>query len=266
MRRNIKGTIITVVFILLISVIFIAYWLYNKYTPGKEEADRGAYYGVTADEQPAVVIDSSITGTNGLIKDGTVYIAYDTVRQKLNDRFYYDSTENLLLYTLPESIVTAQPDTARYFVDGKAAESDHDVAVTDGSAVYIAADFVQQYTNIDYTFYDSPGRIFITKTWGTVQNAAVSKDTQLRETADIKSPIVTEITAESEVTVINADDSWGLVSTDNGEVGYIRMKYLKDQSDKEISRAFEEPVYTNLRSGEGVRMAWHQVTKPVSQQ
>ena len=41
----------------------------------------------------------------GIYEDGQVYLPVDWVNEHLNERFYWDEGEQLLVYALPESIV-----------------------------------------------------------------------------------------------------------------------------------------------------------------
>ncbi len=42
------------------------------------------------------------------MRDGRCYLPLDTVHTYLNDRFYADYNENLLLYTTPDEIIRAE--------------------------------------------------------------------------------------------------------------------------------------------------------------
>lgn len=88
--------------IILIAAVLFSALFWKKYGPSKERADLEEYYGITAKEQIAVVIDNQNIGAKGMMFDSEPYIEYAVVRDFLNERFYLDANENLLLYTLPE--------------------------------------------------------------------------------------------------------------------------------------------------------------------
>ena len=48
--------------------------------------------------------------------DGEVYVTTDTLYDYLNERFYWDQAENLLLYTTPTEVITAAVGSAAYSV------------------------------------------------------------------------------------------------------------------------------------------------------
>ena len=96
-QRNLIIKITT--FILILAGGIGGALLYKKYSPSKEMADLNEYYGIKQENQLAVVIDDALAQTHGIVQDGTAYVEYSVVRDFLNERFYVDHNENLLLYT-----------------------------------------------------------------------------------------------------------------------------------------------------------------------
>ena len=62
------------------------------------------------------------------------------------------------------------------------------------------------------------------------------------------------------VTVLEDEDDWMKVGTEDGFVGYVRTSSLRDITAETISREFEEPVYTNITKDYTINMAWHNVS------
>ena len=80
--------------------------LIKKFGPSKHKADLNEYYGINQEQQLAVIIDDNVLGAHGMIIDGNAYVEYSVVRDYLNERFYVDHNENILLYTLPEGTIS----------------------------------------------------------------------------------------------------------------------------------------------------------------
>ena len=55
----------------------------------------------------AVIVDNQVVEPYGMISDGKAYVQYEVIRDNINDRFYWDPNENILLYTLPNSFLSA---------------------------------------------------------------------------------------------------------------------------------------------------------------
>ena len=260
-RRRKSRRIITILLLcVLIIAAALAAFVWKRYSPTKEKYDLKQYYGIEKDGQMAVVVNNHIAGPTGFIEDGKAYVQYDTVRDSINSRFYWDSEGQTLLYTLPNDIVSAGADSTEYAVSKDEKSEDYVIVKMDGDTPYIALDFIQQYTNIDYEVYESPSRVMIESDWGKVSVAKVKKDSQVRYQAGVKSPILTEVKKGDEVTWLEDEGKWKKVRTKDGFIGYMKNSALKDVEKKKKSRDFEEPVYTNISKDYTINLAWHNVT------
>ncbi len=260
-KRRKKNLGIRIAFlILLIIMAAAAVFLWKRYSPSREEADRNKYYGIENENQLAIIVDNQIVEPHGMIADGKAYIQYEIVRDYINSRFYWDANENILLYTLPNDMVSVGVGSKEYTVSKEKNTQDYVILKTEGSTAYIALDFIQQYSNIDYEVYDNPGRVMIVSDWGETTVAEVKKNTQVRYRGGVKSPILAEVKKKDEVTVVEHEGDWEKVRTKDGFIGYIKGSALKEAEKKTISREFEEPEYTNIKKDYTINMAWHNVT------
>ena len=113
---------------------------------------------------------------------------------------------------------------------------------------------------MEYEVYDDPGRVVITSAWGDIQTAEIRRDTQVRYQGGVKSPILTEISGNSKVVVLEDENDWMKVGTEDGFIGYVKTNTLKNITTETRSREFEEPVYTNISKDYTINMAWHNVS------
>lgn len=261
-RRRRKRNLAFKMSILVLIVIGIVggAFLLKRYSPSKEKADLKKYYGIEQDNQVAVIIDNQILEAKAAMFDGKPYLEYSLVRDYLNDRFYWDSNENILLYTLPEGTIRADVGSNEYTLQKEKKSEDYTIIKTEGSTAYIALDFVQKYTNIEFKTYEDPQRVMIISDWGKIRMATVKKDTQVRYRGGVKSPYLTEVSKKDKVTVIENEGDWKKVRTEDGYIGYIKKNCLKNEKEETISREFEEQVYTNISKDYTINMAWHVVT------
>ena len=261
-RRQRKRNLAFKMSILVLIVIGIVGGAFSlkRYSPSKEKADLKKYYGIEQDNQVAVIIDNQILEAKAAMFDGKPYLEYSLVRDYLNDRFYWDSNENILLYTLPEGTIRADVGSNEYTLQKEKKSEDYTIIKTEGSTAYIALDFVQKYTNIEFKTYEDPQRVMIISDWGKIRTATVKKDTQVRYRGGVKSPYLTEVSKKDKVTVIENEGDWKKVRTEDGYIGYIKKNCLKNEKEETISREFEEQVYTNISKDYTINMAWHVVT------
>ena len=257
-KRNL-GIKIAALVILVIAIVAAAF-LWKKYSPSKEEYDLNKYYGIENEGQLAITVDNQVVEPHGMIADGKAYVQYEIVRDYINSRFYWDPNENVLLYTLPKDMVTVEVGSKDYNVSKEKKSEDYVILKTEGSTAYIALDFVQQYTNIDYELYNDPNRLMIVSDWGETTVAAVKKNTQVRYQGGVKSPILTQVKKKDEVTILEDEGDWKKVRTKDGFIGYVKSKALRKEEKKIVSRAFEEQEFTSIKKDYTINMAWHNVT------
>lgn len=257
-KRNLALKMCILVFI-VIGIIGGAFVL-KRYSPSKEKADLKKYYGIETENQVAVIVNNEVREAGAAIFDGKTYLEYSLVRDYLNDRFYWDSNENILLYTLPEGTIRADVGSNEYTFQKEKKSEEYAIVKTEGSTAYIALDFVKKYTDIEFKTYKDPQRVMIVSDWGNIKMATVKKDTQVRYRGGVKSPYLTEVSKKDKVTVIENEGDWKKVRTKDGYIGYIKKNYLKNEEEVMFSRTFEEPVYTNISKDYTINMAWHVVT------
>ena len=262
--------ILIVAALIIAAAGIVAVWY--RYGSSNERADLEQYYGIGADDEFAVVIDNEVVRAEsetsdgqespapGRIFDGEYYIEYSVVRDQINKRFYWDPNEKVMLYTLPGGNVTVQADSSEYTEISESKSEDYVILKTEGSTAYIALPFIQAYTNMEYSVYDAPNRAVITSKWGEIETALIRHDTQVRYRGGVKSPILKEVSKSDKVTVLEDEDDWMKVATEDGVIGYVKTNALKNRKTETISREFEEPVYTNISKDQTINLAWHNVS------
>ena len=259
-RRKRQRMIRFVLLIILIIAAIAGIILWKRYSPSKEQYDMKKYYGIEKDGQVGITVDNKVVEAEGKLAGGKVYVAYNIVRDYINSRFYWDPNENVLLYMLPEDMISVDVGSKDYSISKKKKSEDYVILKTEGNTAYIALDFVQQYTNIDYEVSNNPDHVMIRTKWGKTDVATVKKNTQVRYQGVVKSPVLAELKKKDEVTVVESEQNWKKVRTADGVIGYVKNKALKNEEKKNITRKFEEQDYSNISKDYTINMTWHNVT------
>ena len=258
-----------IVLLLIIGAVgALAVW--KKYGPSKEKADLEQYYGLTSEDDLAVIVNNRVIKNDesgvpaGKLIDGEAYIEYSVVRKLINSRFYWDPNESVMLYTLPNGNVSVTVGSSDYTEISEKKSEDYTILKTEGRTAYIALPFIQKYTNMDYSVYDNPDRAAITSSFGAIQTATLKRDTEVRFQGGVKSPILTEVKKSDKVTVLEDEDGWKKVATADGFIGYVKTNTLRKVKEETISREFAEPDYSNMSVNGKINMAWHNVENDVA--
>ena len=214
MKRKVIPVLIGLLLIVLILAGAAGVFLFQRYSGSKEEADLNAYFGLNDSQEVAIVWNQELTEEKGLLQDERCYL--DTVHEMLNERFYVDHNEKLLLYTLPEE--TVQIGIGEQTADGYTA------AVEQDGDVWLALDYVKQYSDFNYALYTEPNRVVLTTNWDTLQSAELKKNTALRVRGGVKSEVLQNLEKGTKVTVLEEMENWDQVQTHES----IRRNFLEE--------------------------------------
>ena len=249
----------TVFFVVLIVSVIVGAFLIKTLGPSKEKADLNKYYGIEKENQLAVIIDDEVIGAKGTLFEGRPYVEYSVVRDYLNERFYLDMNENILLYTLPTGTIRADVGSKEYALQKERESREYVILKMEGNTAYIALEFVQEYTDLEFEVFEQPNRVMIVSDWDTMV-AEVKKTTQVRIKDGVKEAILTNVSKKNKVTIIKDNANWKKVRTEDGVVGYIKESCLKKETKQKIARDFKEQEYPNISKDYTINMAWHVVT------
>uniref|UniRef100_UPI0040578AF5 glycosyl hydrolase family 18 protein n=1 Tax=Acetatifactor sp. TaxID=1872090 RepID=UPI0040578AF5 len=258
---NMKKAIPVIVAILLIIVIGAAYFgkiLYDKYSYSKETVDMNEYYQVSG-EQSAIILQDEMVEEKAIIRGNVCYLDLATVHKYLNEIFYVDYAENLLLYTTATETVRVNLGETSYSTDAGNMDVGYTIAYVENDTVYVALDYVKQYTNFSYDVYDRHIQVYTQ--WGSKEIADIAKDTAVRERGGVKSPILREIMKGETVEILETMETWSKVKTSDSIIGYVENKRLTGISAVEETpvKDYVAPEYTSIAMEGKVSLGWHAI-------
>ena len=264
MDRRAKLAAAGSIFVLVVIVIAVSAILIKRFTPSREVMPLEEYYQAEEGDVLVMLHDQYCEETAKLI-DGQIYFRFDMVQELFNHRFYWDENENILSYTTPTEIIRAEVGSQDYTVNMNKTTVQYQIVKTQGDAVYLAAEFVKQYSDMDYQFYEDPDRVTVQYEWKDYLYADVRRATQLRTEPDIKSPILRELETGEKLLYVDAateqeQNGFVKVMTADGIIGYVQTRALTDSYYETLESDFEAPVYTSIQRDYTINMVWHQVT------
>ena len=264
MKKKNLPILIVVLLIFLVGAAGTAVYFIQKYTPTKDRMKASEYYGVgeNAAEVP-LIFGTEILEQRGICIDQEVFVSRDVVAKYLNKRFYWDSSESILIYTTPTEKYTIEPGTNVYMVNGKEQrKEEYSICELQGDTPYINIKYVQKFTDIEYNILDKPGRLVVQYQWEDIPVVEVKEDqAPVRYRGGIKSEILTNVASGTKLRLLDELEEWDQVVTEDGFIGFIAKKDLAGASSViTLVREFEEPEYTSQKRDFKINLAWHQVT------
>ncbi len=284
MSKKRAPAIFVIILIVIIAAAALIYYFLGGGFSSRKHMDAADYFGNAADGEAAIVSTEGLSDKKALISNGITYIDYDTVHNYINDKFYLDTTENILTVTTPTEkvqtdITTADAsvimissgdevdsgDTAGESPEGAADNSGQEAAdnvtgestqdAETGKLVYISLDYIRQYSDIEVNELSDPARLVIRDRWD-LENATVNKDAPIRFEESKKSVIIKDAAAGDTLTVISRGTDFARVMTSDGFVGYISNDVLTISDPASHESSLGE--YTSLSFDGKINMVFHQ--------
>ena len=249
MDKKYKSIIAVAVLVILVAILGIVTHVVMKYIPSSEKMDLNEYYGEMADGEIALVIGTEKLEERGLVDGDRVYLPLDVVNTYLNQRYYWDSANQQMLYATPSELTS----------ESASSEAGDKVWVKDDK-VYLNLTYVQEFTDLDAYITKDPYRIAIQYKFKNVKTVTVKKNTSIRYRGGIKSAILTSVKKGTKLRLIEELENWDQVATDDGYIGYIDKKKVGEAEKTKFERSFNREQYSYLTMDSKVNMVWHQVT------
>lgn len=249
MNKKYKPVIAVAVLVILVAILGIVTHVVMKYIPSSEKMDLNEYYGEMADGEIALVIGTEKLEERGLVDGDRVYLPLDVVNTYLNQRYYWDSANQQILYATPSELTSVSASS----------EAGDKVWVKDDK-VYLNLTYVQEFTDLDAYITKDPYRIAIQYKFKNVKTVTVKKNTSIRYRGGIKSAILTSVKKGTKLRLIEELENWDQVATDDGYIGYIDKKKVGEAEKTKFERSFKKEEYSYLTMDSKVNMVWHQVT------
>ena len=164
-KKTVLPLILMVVAVALIIVLAGSYYVCHSET--FDEMDRRSYFGITKDSQAAMIVNDKVLDDLALVRDGRIYIDYDTVSTYFNSSFFWQEDDGRMLLTLPEGTKTWAVDDANEVIQIE-------------DVIYISADCVKENSDIDMEIFDEPKRVVARTNWKNITAETVLEDTVVR--------------------------------------------------------------------------------------
>ncbi len=241
--------IIVSILILIVAAAGLGGAGIESFRPINADADIPKLFGGLKDNEAGIIYnDIYEKNMKVLIEDGKTYIPFVFVKKELNDWFYRNEKEGVVLYTTPEG-------TDRY-EDG--------AEVRDiGGTFCISTETVLKYTDIiieEHLKGDSP-YIHIINEFGKKNRAEIKKKTGLHTGEDKKSSVISVLEPGTEVDVLKSGSEWSKIQDKEGFVGYVAEKDLDGHSETVTEKPglVQEMVFPAASFNEKILLGWHQV-------
>ena len=163
-----------------------------------------------------------------------------------------------------EEVVTSHSEIREIFRSSKFGNI-AGVMVQDGEVKRgVNVKFVKKYVDFDYKVVKaegkSPARIVLKYASGEKNQMTVKSNIEMRTKADYQNLIVTTLKKNTKVTVLEESGDWTKVGTDDGFMGYVPAKKLKDKETKKTDFKSDTDTYTHVLMDKKISLGWNAIT------
>ncbi|NLZ80689.1 MAG: glycosyl hydrolase family 18 [Clostridiales bacterium] len=260
MKRRIIPVIIAFVLIVIVAAGMVLGYIIEKYTPTDERMDLYTYYDINDDEEVVVILQDEISEDRAIMQEGNIYISFEMVKSLFNQRFYWDESVSMMVYTTATEVYKIPLSSKVYEINNEEIHEEYEVIKKIDEELYLSIDFVERYSDFDYKYYESPNRINIIYKWGDVEYVDIAKEGEIRNLGGIKSPILLDVVVGDKVIFKYEMEQWTCVQTLDGITGYIETNKLENRKTETLVSDFVEAEYPSIGKDYKINLIWHQVT------
>lgn len=276
-RKILQAVLPVVIAIALIGIILLvakSTGLFDDWGYSSKMADLNGYFKTTSDDTASVVENGEVTDDKITVRDGKLYIPYEAVIEKYNENFYWEQTDDRLLYTTGDGVYAAKLQDNYYTLDGNGTQTGYQICYKNGETLMVCLDYVRIFTNFDYKLYGGGGepyRACVKTEWGTdVVADVIEDDIAVRTVADKEGDILKKLRKGNTVVIVASEnEKWVKVTTDDLITGYVETKHLGEKYDRPetpVTDVAPITVTTVADYAQPVILAWHNVTNENSAQ
>ncbi len=265
MRKMIPVLVALVLIAIIIGVTSGKEWM-ERSSYSQEREDLGDYFGVSSENELAIVLQDDIIEEKALLEKGRCYFDRETAERYFCDDFYISEKEGLVLYTTPSLALRVEiGGTSLESAEGSE-ELEYAPVIQKDGTIYMEAEFLKRFANFSVELFDRHVQLYTE--WGSKTVDYVTRNTSLRTRGGKDYPILADLEEDSEVEVLEAMEEWSKVKTPDSLIGYVESKYLENVSKGEgetIVRQetpvtdFAEPEYPALSLEGKVGLGWHSI-------
>ena len=276
-RKILQAVLPVVIAIVLIGIILLvakSTGLFDDWGYSSKMADLNGYFKTISDDTASVVENGEVTDDKITVRDGKLYIPYEAVIEKYNENFYWEQTDDRLLYTTGDGVYAAKLQDNYYTLDGNGTQTGYQICYKNGETLMVCLDYVRIFTNFDYKLYGGGGepyRACVKTEWGTdVVADVIEDDIAVRTVADKEGDILKKLRKGNTVVIVASEnEKWVKVTTDDLITGYVETKHLGEKYDRPetpVTDVAPITVTTVADYAQPVILAWHNVTNENSAQ
>lgn len=238
---------------------------YMKLTYEDGNGNDQPYNTNTGGQVAATALENGYADEYAIVKDKEAYVNIDTIKKNIDDRFYWDKNENLILFTDANNIYELKigEKKIKSVYGGTSEDIDYEAVLIENEKCYINMKFVKKFIDIDYRADKQngniPAKVTLSYTSREKSIMSTSKKIEMRTKGNYQNLIVTVLDKGTKVEILETGKNWNKVRTEEGFIGYLPVKRLENEETVKCEYKSDKEEYTHTTLNKKVSLAWNQI-------
>ena len=236
LRLKIKDPKRLLVFLFIIIILFLLIFVKNK-----ENIKQKSYISLIVNNEDM----TSKLVNEIIIKDGVQYLSFDDIKKCIDENIFQED-KNII--TTSDRKVTVLPlNKNKIEINGSSIEISGSAFKTDGGTIYLPISQMKNSYDIEFLYNIEYNNIVINSFSNKVEKATLKKAVSLKEKMSNSSDTIEKLKKDNIVVFVSEEKGWAKIRTANGNLGYIKKKFLKDfiieREELKQEQTTVEPTY-----------------------
>lgn len=244
--------------LILIVLVVIAV---ISYEPKGEEVDPLQYFDEFSSNENNLVYESERIDLNEPAKmiNDEVYVSYEFVRQYISDTIFYDEADGICSLTDVRNVLRLYPDSDKARLNNEDIDTPYHIYLQDG-ILYIPASLTLEKFGVEVK-QGADKRLFVaTDLTKEHVTAKVKGKGYLTAYDQRKATVVDRVAKGEEVIIYETGEKYAKVRGEDGIIGYILLKKLKNEETVTASVEVQQAeAWEASPLGEKVKLVWDSV-------
>ena len=235
-KLKIKDPKRLLIFLLIIIILFLLLFVRNK-----ENIKQKSYISlIVNNEDMTSKLENEI-----IIKDGIQYLSFEDVKKCFDENIFQED-KNII--TTSDRKVTVLPlDKNKIEINGSSIEITGSAFKSEEGILYLPISQMKNSYDIEFLYNAEYNNIVIDSFSSKVEKATLKKDVSLKEKMSNSSDTLEKLKKDNTVVFVSEEKGWAKIRTANGNLGYIKKKFLKDfiieREELKQEQTTVEPTY-----------------------
>ena len=179
-----------------------------------------------------------------IIKDNVQYLSLEDIKNNLNENIYQEG-DNVIAVS-DRKVTYLQLNKNKLEINGSTIQIAGQMFKTEQGKIYLPISQMQNSYDIEFLYNSEYKNIVINYFSSKLEKATLKKDSSVKEQMNNSSVTLEKLKKSDVVVFVSDEKGWAKIRTSNGNVGFVKKKFLKDfvverEEIKQEKSIIEEP-------------------------